>query len=225
MPRTIIPFSVDPRFAQVATDWIDDPQLWDLSVIEFSPTPSAGELSKRVRDSAGGREVVLALGGQSRTKGFDFFSRLWCSSKDIREKFLLCAAGAVAPESEAAKEKMLAAGGLVIDKRLETSESLNLYKYASLVWSCYARNYNQGSGVFSRAVQFGVPTIIRSGSYLEKLAAEYNHPYLEVPFDDLEQTMALLLGWHFEHREPVSIRERVNASRERTKKILQNIML
>ena len=229
LPRTailtILPFSVEPRFAQVATDWIADPHLWDLSVIAPPQATGIDELPKTVRDAAAGRCVVLALGGQSRIKGFDFFSHLWCHSAQIRKKFLFCAAGAVAPECKSAMERMRAAGGLVIDRRLENIELLNLYEHADIVWSVYAPDYDQASGIFGRAFQFDIPSIVRLGSFLDKLAVEYDYKCLAVPFDDSAEAAARLLTWKFVRRDPTQNRRHVNALRARSLKILEKSLL
>lgn len=221
---TILPFSVEPRFAEVATGWIDDPQFWDMSVFDVPQTESADQITERVEETAAGRAVVLALGGQNRIKGFDFFSRLWCGSARIREKFLFCAAGAVAPEEEAAKGRFCKAGGLVIDRRLENEELLRLYEHANAVWSCYAPDYDQASGIFGRAVQFGVPSLVRSGSFLEKLASEHDHRHLAMPFDDLETAGARLLSWRPEKRQAGDAQARAETMRERSIDILRRAL-
>src|ERR1700685_4165033 len=49
---------------------------------------------------------------------------------------------------------------------------------ADLVWSCYAPDYNQSSGIHGRAVQLGIPVVVRRGSYIDALGKSLSHPSL-----------------------------------------------
>ena len=90
----------------------------------------------------------------------------------------LCRRWKVATASRHHAERFTANGGMLIDRHLDNDELLHLYRRADAIWSCYAPDYNQASGIFGRAVQLGVPAIVRKRSYLQPLAAELEHPVL-----------------------------------------------
>lgn len=186
LPRTsvlaILPFDIDPRFAAVATDWFYDPQLWDLPFFGMPPADGFPALDREILAAAAGRQIVLSLGQVELRKGFDFFCRIWCDSPEVRARTLFVSAGKVNAESKAAAAEFAAAGGLLIDRRMEDEEIRHLYRHAALVWACYNPNHDQASGILGRAVQLGVPVIVRDTSYLEKLARHLDHPALSIPF-------------------------------------------
>jgi hypothetical protein len=68
------------------------------------------------------------------------------------------------------------------------------------VWSCYAPDYDQASGIFGRAVQLGVPAIVRTSSYLAKLADHIGHPVLPVSFGDADKAAERISRFPFAER-------------------------
>jgi hypothetical protein len=192
---TILPFYVDPRFQQVATGWIYDPQLWDLPVVEPCSTTPSTELNDLVELHSKGRTVVVALGLQNRTKGFDRFVDIWCCSTALRDRFLFIAAGQVDQRSRSSAARFVSSGGVLLDRYISDSELLQLYSLSDFVWCCYSPDYDQSSGIFGRAFQFGKPTISRAGSLISSLATGLNHPCLHVPFEQPSQVADLMLSW------------------------------
>jgi hypothetical protein len=178
---TILPFEVDPRFGELACDWIYDPQIWDLQRPHISKeTP----LSKTVKAKSEGRRIVVAVGAQNHGKGFDYFVQLWIDRPELREAFCFVAAGKVVQSLGAASNAFEAAGGVLVNRFLEDEELLSLYGCADVIWSCYAPSYDQASGIFGRAVQFGMPVIVRQGSYLERIGRSLEHPLIVLPWGD-----------------------------------------
>ena len=90
---TLMPFAVFPCFEEVATGWIYDPQLWDLLHCGFSENDAFPMLPDLLSAKSSGRRIMIALGGQSWGKGFDYLVDLWCSSAEVRENFLFVVAG------------------------------------------------------------------------------------------------------------------------------------
>jgi glycosyltransferase involved in cell wall biosynthesis len=184
---TILPFSVDPRFAQIADSWIYDFQLWDLSATERNnvevkraqrehadPSTLIGQISV----AAKGRPVVCAVGRQDRDKGFDVFAQAFATHASIRERFLFAFGGKVAknltPEL-AAYEK---AEGFATNRRIEDAELLDLYSASDLVWCHYALGYDQASGILGRAAQLGMPAIVREGSLVHAMCRSEGIPHI-----------------------------------------------
>lgn len=185
---TILPFTVDPRFAEIAQAGIYDPQLWDMEVLGGSGrnvAPSS-ELVAQIDAVAAGRKVVVAMGLQNHEKGFDFLAKIWSGAdgEALRRKYLFVVAGIVAASSAEMAREFCLQGGLLIDRRLATEEMQALYRRAALIWSCYAPYYNQASGIYGRAIQSGVPVIVRHGSYLATLSEHIGYPAVELRWDE-----------------------------------------
>jgi hypothetical protein len=193
---SIVPFDLSPKFSSVATNWIYDPQLWDLSYLEVPTLHGTAALGALLLEVAKHRRIIVALGGQNRSKGFDYMVDLWEASGELREEYLFVASGEVAPQSRDAADRFQRAGGLLIDRRIQNEELFYLYRKAHAVWNCYAPDYNQSSGIHGRAVQLGVPAIVRAGSYLESLGEMLPHPTLALPFSRTSEAITLLLDWN-----------------------------
>lgn len=177
---TILPFQVDHRFSRVASGWIYDPQLWDA---DADCLARPGELTAEVKARASGRQVIIALGAQNAQKGFDYLSDIWGYAASLRETSFVVVAGKISERSQSAADRLREAGAMIIDRFIDDSELQQLYAAADLVWSAYAPDYDQASGIFGRAVQAGLPTVVRSGAYLEQLAVALDHPVIAVPWD------------------------------------------
>lgn len=215
---TIMPFDLDPSFARIAGDWIHDPQLWDLA-----PDAASSEttLAREVREAAGGRPVVLALGGQSRDKGFDFLSDAWDARPDLRAAWLFVAAGKVAKASREKADRFAGQGGLLVDRFVSDEELRDLYREASVVWACYSPEYDQASGIFGRAVQTGKPVVVRRGAYVQRLAEILDHPALATPWDDADGVAAALETPPPAVEKPAA---KVKAMRERSVAVLSRAL-
>lgn len=178
---TILPFALRPEFKGIARDWIYDPQLWDLSEHKEA---SSTEMSRELRTQANGRRLLVALGAQNSGKGFDYLAEIWAANPQLRERFHFAACGKVAAGSAKAAASFIAHGGQLVDRFLEDDEVLSAYACADVVWSCYSPEYDQASGIFGRAVQTGVPAVVREGAYLVPLAETLDHPVIVVPWAD-----------------------------------------
>lgn len=160
---TILPFEIDQRYAEVADNWIYDPQIWDLWV-DGPPVLPDTDLSRRVESLRQGRKVMIFIGGANLRKGFDGF----VAQAEAQADSLLCvSAGRVSPECKDHADRLGALGMIVEDRFVTDDEILSLYKAADMAWCCYASDYDQASGVFGRALQTGVEPVVREGSLLE----------------------------------------------------------
>lgn len=195
----ITPFSAEPALARVADGWIYDPQLWDLTDDTVDPTA----LTEAVRSSASGRAVVVALGAQNAGKGFDAFCRLWVDSEALRARYLFVSAGKVVPELAAEATAFQRAGGMLVDRFVTDEELLGLYGTSDLVWACYSPRYDQASGIFGRAFQFGVPVAVRDGSQVQRMAADLGHPTTGLIWGKDDQMIAALLAAPGRQQRPV----------------------
>lgn len=168
---TILPFSVEPDFAQISSGWIYDPQLWDLGQTERhagTTAPSEGSYLAPALRLADRRRLVVAVGRMDRAKGFDSFARAYVQSPELRRTTLFLSCGSIHDEVSDHRETLAAAGAVIVDRQVTDLELLEAYAASDIVWCCYACDYDQASGVLGRAVQLGVPVIVRAGSLIER---------------------------------------------------------
>ncbi len=210
---TIVPFYVDQKFCRVANGWIHDPQLWDLDLLDRDPSKEITDLTRLVREQTAGRRIITELGLLNIDKGFDFFAKIWRDSPLIREEYLFVAAGKVAAESTSAAVEFSDLGGLLIDRFISDDELLLLYQISDVIWTCYSPSYDQASGVFGRAFQFGKPAIVRCNSNVSVLAEKLNHPILSIPFDDVEVAADHLINWLPPSIDRASLATKIKAMR------------
>lgn len=165
---TILPFELRPDFAEIADGWIYDPQLWDLSILN-----SESQLEDKDRmiphEACSSRQVCCALGRQDRFKGFDLFCEIYTSNEDIREKFCFVFGGRVAEDLESHLRSFIDFGGYGENRYISAGELAAYYHNADLIWCCYDRDYDQASGILGRAVQLGIPAVVRDGSLIHRL--------------------------------------------------------
>lgn len=168
----ILPFSIDPRFAAVATDGVCDPQLWDMHDGSKLRPPVENKLSHLLSRHAHGRWIVVLPGSLTRIKGFGLMADALETTPDLNRRYLFVAAGEVSDDCHDAADRFTAAGGLLVNRRISDDELEGLYAASDLIWCCYTPDYDQASGIFGRAIQFGKTPIVRRGSLIEKLARE-----------------------------------------------------
>jgi hypothetical protein len=167
---TILPFSVEPSFNMIADGWIYDPQLWDLTPAEREQTERAkGVLCEEIYKIAGGRRICCAFGYQNKGKGFEWFAGLYTKQLALRDALLFAFGGKVSDEVAAYLPIFKQAGGYACNRFLTDAELLDLYAVTDLVWCAYEPNYDQASGIFGRAVQLGIPVVVRRGSFIHRL--------------------------------------------------------
>lgn len=183
---TIIPAELEPRIKTLAAGWIYDLQLWDIGTAErglFTRLRSgeavpgvAGDIYTRIKARAGQRKLVVALGVQSRGKGFSTLADL--ADTAAASDWLIVALGKVSADQASAKARLESAGHIVEDRFIDDEELVAAYAAASAVWCLYDPSYDQASGILGRALQFGIPPIVRTGSLSHKLCAAEGAPHL-----------------------------------------------
>lgn len=162
---TIVPFSVAPEFSNIADDGIYDLQLWDMSTEKLDHSDRGDpHLIAELRNASVSRTILSALGTQGINKGYDVFTALWLENPELRHRALFASAGQVsAPLSTLSKQFELE-GGFSLNRYVSDEELISFYLISDLIWCYYDRNYDQASGILGRAVQFGIPVIVRPGS-------------------------------------------------------------
>lgn len=192
---TITPFSISPRYCEVAHAGVWDPQYWDLLEGRALRVPQETLLSREISGCAGGRKIVCLPGFLSHIKGFDYLLEILQAAPSIAERFLVVAAGPVQPEAKDVAEAFSQAGGMLVNRLLDDAELESLYLVSDAMWVCYSPAYDQASGIFGRALQLSIPVIVRSGSLIEKLAADFGMSYISLEFGSaIKSSSALLRG-------------------------------
>ncbi|MER9263457.1 hypothetical protein NKI63_02575 [Mesorhizobium sp. M0410] len=189
---SITPFDVAPRHAEVAHCGVFDPQYWDLHDGEAIRRPGRTALSEEILARAGGRQILCAVGTLGANKGLALLAETLERYPDIAKSTLVVGAGRVAAESAALAARMTTAGAMIYDSFITDPELESLYGVADMIWVCYAPAYDQASGVFGRAMQFGVEPIVREGSMIAAFATLNGIDHLPVTYGDHEALAGLL---------------------------------
>jgi hypothetical protein len=192
---SILPPDVVPRLREVATDWIYDPQLWDLAYVSEASADPSPQIVDELAEASRGRRLLIALGTQSKTKGFDYLVDVWCASPQLREEYLFVAAGKLAASSAAQAKRFADLGGMLVNQRIANSDLFYLYSKADIIWSCYAEDYDQSSGIHGRAVQLGIPVVVRRDSCVDRLGKLLGYPSLGLPGDAPGTAADQILRW------------------------------
>ena len=190
---TILPFSIDQRHRLIATDGLCDPQLWDMHDGRSLKCPERNAFSHEVETAAHGRKIVVLPGSLTRIKGFGLMAEMLAGTPGLAGKFLFVAAGKVGVDCCETAEEFKAAGGLLIDRRISDQDLEGLYAASDFVWCFYTADYDQASGIFGRAIQFGKTPIVRSGSMIERFACDFGAHSIMADPEDLNDLAARLL--------------------------------
>jgi hypothetical protein len=192
---SILPPEVFPRLREVSTDWIYDPQLWDLHYLSDASAEPSAQFADQLAVASRGRRFLIALGTQSKSKGFDYLVDIWCASARLREEYICVVAGKLAASSAAQAKRLVDHGGMLINQRIANGDLFYLYKRADLIWSCYAEGYDQSSGIHGRAVQLGIPVLVRKDSCIDRLGKMLGYPSLGLPAHAAAAAAEQILGW------------------------------
>jgi hypothetical protein len=187
---TILPFSLEPRFAEIADSWIHDPQLWDLEITPALREADASEpLVAELRAASAGRKVCTALGRQDRNKGFDWFAGLYAENQKLQNTMLFVSGGEVSGDLQSQLANFVEAGGFACNRFVTESELLNLYASSDLIWCSYDAGYDQASGILGRAAQLGIPVAVRRGSLSQRMCEKEKINHVAIAESDDGSTL------------------------------------
>ncbi len=192
---SILPGDVFPRLHEVATDWIYDPQLWDLNYLNETSAEPSPQIVAELAAASRGRRVVVALGKQNKSKGFDYLVDIWCESPRLRERYIFVVAGKLDASSAAQARRFVDLGGILVNERIANNDLFYLYKRADIIWACYAAGYDHSSGIHGRAVQLGVPVLVRRDSSIDRLGKLLGYPSLGLPGEAAGAAAEQILRW------------------------------
>lgn len=189
---TIVPFDFEPHYAHVAHDGVHDPQWWDMHDGVQLRSPPETKLSHDLRAQAGGRRILSMIGFLDMDKGFGFLADILSHAPKLAEQILIVAAGPLQDESRDAARLFVSSGGLLIDRNLGDDEIESLYGVSDMIWCCYSPTRDQASGIFGRSMQFGVPTLVRKGALMDRIAASLGAPAVSLEYGNVTQASDIL---------------------------------
>ena len=166
---TILPFTVFPAFSTIADGWIYDFQLWDLTEEERK---AIAELRAERRPVE--RPVLMAIGKQGPRKGLDLFADIYARSPPLRASRQFIACGKVDPAMSEHAAVLHEAGGVLIDRTLSDAQLLGVYAGSDAVWCLYPPVNDHATGILGRALQLGIPVIVRENSPAHRLCMTEN---------------------------------------------------
>jgi hypothetical protein len=187
---TIIPFAFAPHYAKVARFGVMDPHMWD----KFKPSSLTydSDLAGFVMEQARGRRILAFLGGVTPIKGIEFLMSLLRLPEWPEDKFFVVVAGKVVAELAEPLQRISRSRVLVIDRTISNLELDTLYGCSEWIWACYRPDYDQASGIFGRAVQFGKVAIVRTGSQIDQIATELGLTAIRLDFDEVNDGLLTL---------------------------------
>ena len=214
---TVMPYWVEPRLASVSSDWIYELQYWDLDWLDVAAVESVARFQRTIEVAARGRKVIGAIGHQRRVKGAEYFMQLY-GRADMSSQYLFVCIGPRWDVDPAAIETFRSAGGVFIDTQLRDDEVVPIYTLFDVIWACYRPDYDQSSGIFGRALQLGLPTIVRAGSYLARLQEGLSNKGYQIPYADTDCAARILLA------DPSESKARFEIGPERSFERLRGIL-
>jgi hypothetical protein len=116
---------------------------------------------------------VLFIGNMSWLKGLDFFVACAEAGARIPKELRFRLVGDANTLPSAQRQRLLNAGVEIISGKPTDAEFLSYIRNTDFLWCCYAPEYDQSSGIFGRALQLGVPAIVRRRSLLEHYMDRY----------------------------------------------------
>lgn len=210
----IIPFEILPGLRSYLKSAIWDLQYWDVPILfpNLSPSEMAQQKMDFMKDLAGDRQIVLALGRQDEAKGTLLFFDLW-KLPEVREKFLFGIVGVNRSIDPSAFEEFKKNGGFLWEGSISEEDLISSYKPARMIWCCYSPEYDVSSGIYGRGLQMKKTCIVREGSLISNLG----QPCLKIPYEDVRTAAGILL------QDPENTR--TNGGRPDFKKLFDEIFL
>lgn len=181
---SIIPAPLVPGTERIVDGWIHDFQLWDIScadrrrVADLRAGSAAADdvaIMMDARAHAAGRPLLVALGMQNHGKGISHLAAAVEAGQ--LDGWAVVIGGSFSPDATLARAMLETGGVKIVDRFLTDVEMLALYAAADAVWCFYDPSYDQASGILGRAVQLGVPAVVRRGSVSEALCRDLSVPH------------------------------------------------
>lgn len=186
---SIVPNYLHSGLAAVTSAWIYDLQFWDRTCDEL---PLDGAVMRTLREEGRGRLLIACLGRQDREKGLGELVNILRAAPSLSERIAIVSAGRIDPALAGVQADLGRFGVIVINRFVSDDELLQVYAAADLIWACYAPIYDQSSGIFGRALQFGKRVLVREGSAIQRIALALRAPAVAIPWGDHRRAADIL---------------------------------
>ena len=97
---------------------------------------------------------------------------MYHASAPLRAAMLFACGGKITPAMASRKASLEEHGGFIRDRFITEAELRDFYASADVIWCVYAPDYDQASGILGRAMQLGLPVVVRKGSLIHRLCAD-----------------------------------------------------
>jgi glycosyltransferase involved in cell wall biosynthesis len=176
------------------TDWIYDPEWWDIDALSLDGEGSTDKKSSVAALSANAFPIVLFIGNVDRLKGLEFFISGAEESARTQAALRFVLVGSASRLARDQLQRLQAAGATIIDERPSDAGFVAHIRSASFLWACYDPEYDQSSGIFGRSLQLGIPSVVRRGSLLERSLGRFGRG-VAVDYGDAAGLLAKLVNF------------------------------
>lgn len=185
---TVLPFSIAPGLAAIATGWIYDFRFWDLTDEEREEVETLRALRR-----LNGRLVLSALGAQCRRRGFDLFAATYARFAGLRDRFQFISCGRIAPALAGHAAAFSEAGGVAVNREISEAELLGSYAASDAVWCLYPSPCDQALDIVGRAAQLGIPVVVERDSVIHRLCVMELIPHVAATAEEVADRLAAAL--------------------------------
>jgi hypothetical protein len=130
--------------------------------------------------------VLVFIGSITLIKGISLLAAI---AEDLAKDFLIVVAGKASPDADADVQLLIDAGAIVENRRISEREIEALYRVADMVWCCYRPDYDQASGIFGRAAQFGRSAVVREGAMIAQYDKLAPISIVPIPWDSPDKAV------------------------------------
>ncbi len=120
--------------------------------------------------------MIVSLGVQNKSKGYEILTD---AIPDLAaQDWFVVAAGKVSQDQQTRSTVLSHHGMMSVNRFLDDDEIIAAYAAADSVWCLYDPSYDQASGILGRALQFGIPPLVRQGSLSEAFCQAEDIPHI-----------------------------------------------
>lgn len=158
-------------------DWIHDFQIWDLIGTDTVEDVKSQRSVKNFEDLPKIQTLVV-LGVLNGDKGADDLIEVLKNRNSEGHDLVVKIYGNINHRYLDEIKFNLRDGDELFNGHVDDALFWKGYAEADLIWAFYSKNYDQSSGIVGRAIQFGVPVVVRRGAIIDKILSAMNvHHY------------------------------------------------
>lgn len=160
---TLLSHRVYPELSLISDDWIHDPQLVEKAEVQVDKDGAQRLLDTETVVRSKNNPLLISIGWITELKGSNFLSKILTENRDSINAVI--AGEKICNNLKKTTQRFNNVS--LVERYLSDGEVEFLFSQAKFVWACYSEEYDQASGLFSKAVQCGAIPVVRKNSYLE----------------------------------------------------------